>query len=77
MGYNANIISAEQKRYKLTNADMAKILKCSRPTYEKRKRLGKFTLEDITIMCTLFNKDYNELFNQGEVKINDRFTTPA
>lgn len=65
MLYNSNVISAEQKRLGKTNEDMALLLNCSRPTYERKKRTGNFLASEILILCELFNCNFNYLFGKS------------
>lgn len=62
MPYCSNTITAEQKRLNKSNEEMAELLNCSRPTYERKKRTGKFLAHEAKIMCKLFDCDFYYLF---------------
>ena len=62
MSYNSNTISCEQRRTGKTNNDMAKLLNCSRPTYERKKKTGQFTATEAKTLCQVFNCDFYYLF---------------
>lgn len=55
-------LSAEQKRFELTNQDVADILGISRVTYERKKSKGSFTVEQANVLCKLFKCTYEYLF---------------
>lgn len=56
-------LDAEQKRYGLTNAQVAQILGISRTTYEKKKKNGLFNRPQIVILLKTFNCDFEYLFS--------------
>ncbi len=61
-------LEAEQARYGLTNQVVAKQLGISRVSYENKKRTGKFTTFEIKILCKLFNRKFDYLFETQEEK---------
>lgn len=59
-------IRAEQARIGMTNEEMAKALGISRPTYESKKRTGKFTASEAASLCKLFNVSFDYLFSTDQ-----------
>lgn len=59
-------IRAEQARIGMTNEEMAKALGISRPTYENKKRTGKFTASEAAALCKLFNVSFDYLFSTDQ-----------
>lgn len=57
---------AEQARAGFTNADVAKILKISRRTYEAKKKSGRFVASECFILCKLFDTTFEYLFKNDE-----------
>ena len=55
-------IRAEQARFGMTNSEVAKALGVSRPTYECKKRTGKFTASEAIALCKLFGVSFDYLF---------------
>lgn len=55
-------LKAEQARYGMTNEQMAKMLNISRVTYERKKRVGNFTVPEIRILCEYFGTEFPVLF---------------
>ena len=64
-------IEAEQHRRKLTNVDVAKLLGISRTTYEKKKRIGNFSRNQIILLCDYFNCNFEYLF-ATEIEVFDK-----
>ena len=62
-------LEAEQKRHGLTNADVAKILQVSRPTYETKKKTGNFSRSQLVILCNYFNCNFEYLFTTCESQL--------
>lgn len=61
-------LEAEQHRFGMTNADVAKSLKMSRSTYEAKKRSGNFSWSQLVALCDLFGCKFEYLFKVGEPK---------
>lgn len=61
-------LEAEQARKNMTNQEMADYLKISRPTYEKKKKTGKFYVNEISLLCILFGCTYEYLFATDDKK---------
>ncbi len=69
---NANIggdgmfpnLQAEQARFGMTNQQVADYLGVSRITYEKKKRNGKFVVDDCFRLCKLYSCNFEYLFKQ-------------
>lgn len=57
-----NNLAAEQKRHGYTNAEVANFLGISRPTYETKKRTGKFNRPQIEKLLQLFDCKFEYLF---------------
>ena len=57
-----NNLAAEQKRHGYTNAEVASFLGISRPTYETKKRTGKFNRPQIEKLLKLFECKIEYLF---------------
>ena len=55
-------LEAEQARNKKTNQNIADYLAISRPTYEKKKKNGKFTVNEGRLLCKLFKCEFDYLF---------------
>lgn len=55
-------LEAEQARQKMTNQQVADYLQISRPTYENKKKSGKFYVSEISKLCSLFKCTYEYLF---------------
>lgn len=55
-------LDAEQARNSFTNQDVATQLGISRVSYENKKKTGKFTTFEIKILCRLFNRKFDYLF---------------
>lgn len=55
-------LKAEQARKGMTNEQMAKLLKMSRVTYERKKRVGNFTVSEARALCEFFGIDFQTLF---------------
>lgn len=61
-------LEAEQARKGMTNQQVADYLEISRPSYENKKKTGKFYVAEISNLCKLFNCDYEYLFETGKQK---------
>lgn len=59
-------LAAEQRRKGLTNQQVADYLGISRPTYEKKKKTGKFEVKHINMLCKLFECSYDYLFESDK-----------
>ena len=59
-------LRAEQSRRNLTNQKVAEILGISRPTYEKKKKCGSFTVKESKILCEIFGCDFDYLFTEED-----------
>ena len=59
-------LEAEQKRYGMTNSQVAEQLGVSRATYEAKKRNGMFTRPQIVKLMEIFHCEFNYLFEQSE-----------
>lgn len=59
-------LSAEQKRKGISNKIMAELLNVSKQTYERKKRIGTFTIYEINFLCKFFNCNYEYLFATEE-----------
>lgn len=70
-------LEAEQKRYGLTNADVAKILQVSRTTYEAKKKNGNFSRSQLVILCNYFHCNFEYLFMPCERQQGQARKPPA
>ena len=52
----------------MTNQKVADYLGISRPSYEQKKKTGKFYVTEISRLCNLFNSQYEYLFATDEQK---------
>lgn len=59
-------LEAEQARNRMTNKNVADYLAVSRPTYEKKKKDGKFTINEGYRLCKLFKCKFDYLFEIDE-----------
>jgi len=50
----------------LTNADMGRIIKVSRRTFEQKIRSGRFTPNECKTYCDYFEKSFDFLFYSGD-----------
>lgn len=57
---------AEQKRKGLSNYEMGEMISASRQTYERKKRLGTFSIKETKILCNFFDCSYEYLFATEE-----------
>lgn len=57
-------LEAEQKRFGLTNSDVAEILGISRNTYEKKKKTGNFNRAQVVLLLNLFKCKFEYLFEE-------------
>ena len=55
-------LEAEQKRFGLSNREVADELGVSRTTYEKKKKNGKFNRAEIAYLLQRFNSQFDYLF---------------
>lgn len=55
-------LRAEQARKDMTNQQVADYLGISRPTYEQKKKNGKFTVDEGAKLCKLFGCKFDYLF---------------
>lgn len=55
-------LEAEQARNAFTNQDVATQLGISRVSYENKKKSGKFTTFEIKLLCQLFSRKFDYLF---------------
>ncbi len=46
----------------MTNQQVADYLGISRPSYERKKKTGKFYVTEISHLCNLFDSSYEYLF---------------
>ena len=56
-------LNAEQRRFDMSNSDVAKRLGISRVTYEKKKKNGGFSYKQIVILMRLFGCKFEYLFS--------------
>ena len=61
-------LDAEQKRFGLTNSEVADRLGISRITYESKKKTGKFTRAEIVTLLDMFNCKFEYLFAMDNVQ---------
>jgi len=62
-------LQAEQARKGHTNEYLAKLLGITRHTLKKRKTIGDFKLNEITMLLSLYTSDFDYLF-ANEQKIS-------
>lgn len=62
-------LNAEQARNGFTNQYVADYLEISRPTFERKKSKGKFSIEQATKLCKLYGCAYDYLFSTERLKI--------
>ena len=55
-------LKAEQARYGMTNAEVAKKLGVSRTCYESKLRTGNFRVSEAMKLCELYGCEFNYLF---------------
>ena len=55
-------LRAEQARKNMTNAQIAAYLGVSKANYERKKKIGNFKVREIRMLCKLFGKTFEELF---------------
>ena len=58
-------LDAEQKRFGLTNSDVAEILGISRHTYEKKKKTRNFNRAQVVLLLNLFECKFEYLFAEN------------
>ena len=56
-------LQAEQARQGMTNMQVADKLGITRPTYENKKKTGRFTVEECKRLCKMFNSSFDYLFD--------------
>ena len=61
-------IEAEQKRFGLTNSEVADRLGISRATYESKKKTRKFTKSEIVTLLSMFNCKFEYLFAMNNIQ---------
>lgn len=61
-------LDAEQARNNMTNQQVADYLGISRPSYERKKKTGKFYVTEISHLCNLFDSSYEYLFATDKQK---------
>lgn len=59
---------AEQKRFGLTNSEVADRLGISRATYESKKKTRKFTKSEIVTLLSMFNCKFEYLFAMNNIQ---------
>ena len=59
-----NNLNAEQARYKHTDRYVAQILGISRAAYNIKKNRGNFSDKQIKILCDLYKKSFEYLFEE-------------
>ena len=59
---------AEQKRFGLTNSEVADRLWISRATYESKKKTRKFTKSEIVTLLSMFNCKFEYLFAMNNIQ---------
>ncbi len=59
-------LDAEQARLKLTDQKVADKLGISRVSYVNKKKTGKFTTMEIKVLCKLFSRKFDYLFDTEE-----------
>lgn len=70
-------LEAEQHRKNMTNADVARVLHVSRPTYESKKKTGNFSRSQLVILCDLFDCNFEYLFKVKNVEHLQSADRPA
>nr|WP_300850042.1 hypothetical protein [uncultured Schaedlerella sp.] len=60
-------LNAEQARYGHSNQYVADALHLNRNTYEGKKKSGRFSLEEINMLCDIYKCDYSYLFCQSPI----------
>ena len=61
-------LEAEQKRFSLTNSEVADRLGISRATYESKKKTRKFTKSEIVTQWSMFNCKFEYLFAMNNIQ---------
>lgn len=61
-------LEAEQKRFSLTNSEVADRLEISRATYESKKKTRKFTKSEIVTLLSMFNCKFEYLFAMNNIQ---------
>ena len=59
-------VAAEQARNDMTDDDVARVLAIKRSAYNRKKRIGTFLSNECSILCKLFNCDFEYLFEAKE-----------
>lgn len=59
-------LDAEQARMRLSNGDVAEYLGLSRVSYERKKKTGRFTMEESKSLCRLFKCKFEYLFHTDD-----------
>lgn len=60
-------LNAEQSRYGESNSDVAKMLGMTRTSYETKKRKGKFSFDEINLLCDHYKCKYDYLFAERPI----------
>lgn len=55
-------LKAEQARRNMTNKEVAGCLSITVTSYEQKRRSGRFVVDEIRILCDLFNCPFEYLF---------------
>lgn len=55
-------LNAEQARKNFTNTEVANKLGLSRNSYERKKNNGRFLMSECMMLCKLFERDFEYLF---------------
>lgn len=55
-------LQAEQARKGMTNMQVAESLGIARPTYEQKKKNGRFTVSECRKLCKMFDSTFEYLF---------------
>lgn len=59
-----NNLAAEQARFRMTDADVAKVLGIGRSSYSEKKISGKFTMMQCKKLCEMFGCSFEYLFSE-------------
>ena len=59
-------LNAEQARQGHSNEYVAKLLDISRQLYERKKNIGRFTVEECRFLCNLYGANFEYLFKMAE-----------
>lgn len=70
-------LEAEQARKRMTNQQVSDVLGISRVSYEKKKKNGKFYVQEIVMLCKLFTCTFDYLFATEEPRPEKEMSTNA